>query len=140
MRLPRFRIRRTALEHWSDGRWWPGPAPSGSPDEQPGGDEEHLVAVYLDGDEVASDRGAWERFLAALDDAVTAAGAGEVDDPLEEGREGEVAVYAYGPDADALFAAVRPVLDGFRPSRRVELRRGDVGAPPEVIRPPWADH
>lgn len=43
---------------------------------------------------------------------------------------GEVVLYAYGPDADALFAAMAPILHDlpFRPAHAV-LRYGSVDAP-----------
>ncbi|MFE6361655.1 hypothetical protein ACFVP3_16900 [Streptomyces sp. NPDC057806] len=67
------------------------------------GDEEHAVIAH---------------FRLASGDV------GEVDG--NEFGEGEAVVYAYGPDADALFKVMEPTLRGlpFRPAHIV-LRRGD---------------
>lgn len=62
-----------------------------------------------------------ERAMAA---AVEEAGVGEVDGNGFGGGEAEL--FAYGPDADALFRVMEPTLRGlpFRPAY-VVLRRGD---------------
>lgn len=59
--------------------------------------------------------------------AVEEALVGEVDG--NEFGGGEAVVFAYGPDADALFEVMEPVLRGlpFRPAY-VVLRRGDDSA------------
>jgi hypothetical protein len=58
--------------------------------------------------------------------AITTAGAGEFDgnEVAADGSDGYL--YMYGPDADALFAAVRPVLDqcAFMHGARVRVRYG----------------
>lgn len=63
----------------------------------------------------------------ALREALTAAGVGELDG--NEFGGGEVVLFAYGPDADALFAAMAPAL------RRLPLRPAQVrlryGSPSE---------
>jgi hypothetical protein len=64
----------------------------------------------------------------AMTEAVEDAGVGEV-----EGNEfggGEAVLYAYGPDADALFRVMEATLRAlpFRPAH-VVLRRGDAGDP-----------
>ncbi|MFF4351088.1 hypothetical protein [Streptomyces sp. NPDC001530] len=63
----------------------------------------------------------------AMTVAVEDAGVGEVDG--NEFGGGEAVVYAYGPDADALFKVMEPTLRGlpFRPAY-VALRRGDAEA------------
>jgi hypothetical protein len=48
-------------------------------------------------------------FEDALSEAISAAGAGEFDGNDFGG--GECTLYMYGPDADQLFAAIRPVID-----------------------------
>ncbi|MCL8013446.1 hypothetical protein [Streptomyces sp. AS02] len=60
----------------------------------------------------------------AMAAAVEAADVGEVDG--NEFGGGEAVVYAYGPDADALFKVMEPTLRGlpFRPAH-VVLRRDD---------------
>ena len=46
-----------------------------------------------------------------LEETISAAGAGEFDGhEIEVGSSSEVTLFMYGPDADALFAVVRPVL------------------------------
>lgn len=74
---------------------------------------------------------------ARLEQAISDAGAGEFDgnEIATDGSDGSF--YMYGPDADRLFAAVRPVLEsaGFMQGARVKLRYGKVqsGAREEVI-------
>jgi hypothetical protein len=101
----------------------------------PGDEEEHAVIAHfrLSDDRFGSpaDRQviyAAERTLTA---AVEEAGVGEVDG--DEFGGGEVVVYAYGADADALFAVMEPTLRGlpFRPAH-VLLRRGVDGAASRV--------
>ena len=48
----------------------------------------------------------------ALTEAIDAANAGEFDG--NDVGEGECILYAYGPDADALFAAIQPVVAAHR--------------------------
>lgn len=57
--------------------------------------------------------------------AVTVAGVGEVDG--NEFGGGEVVIFAYGPDADALYRVMEPGLRAlpFRPAQ-VELRYGEL--------------
>ena len=61
-----------------------------------------------------------------LDAAITVAGVGELDgnEVATDGSDGTL--YMYGPDADALFAVVRPVLEAtdFMRGARVRLRYG----------------
>ncbi|MGW4508303.1 hypothetical protein ACWENO_27060 [Streptomyces sp. NPDC004436] len=63
-----------------------------------------------------------------LAEAIEQAGVGEFDG--NEYGGGEVVLYAYGPDADALFAVMAPLLDDlpFRPAY-VVLRHGSVDGP-----------
>lgn len=60
-----------------------------------------------------------------LADAIERAGVGEFDG--NEFGAGEAVLYAYGSDADALFAVMAPILRGlpFRPAR-VLLRYGSA--------------
>ncbi|HVS18698.1 MAG TPA: hypothetical protein VMT18_08875 [Planctomycetota bacterium] len=61
-----------------------------------------------------------------LEEAIGVAGVGELDgnEVATDGSDGSL--YMYGPDADALFAAVRPTLEGsdFMRGARVTLRYG----------------
>ncbi len=63
---------------------------------------------------------------ARLEEAIKAAGAGEFDgdEIAVDGSDGSL--YMYGPDADRLFAAVRPVLEAtsFMRGATVRLRYG----------------
>ncbi|MER7730090.1 hypothetical protein ABTX80_04340 [Streptomyces erythrochromogenes] len=63
-----------------------------------------------------------------LTEAIEQADVGEFDG--DEYGGGEVVLYAYGPDADALFAVMAPILNDlpFRPAH-VVLRYGSVDAP-----------
>ncbi|MDX2530472.1 hypothetical protein [Streptomyces europaeiscabiei] len=92
------------------------------------GDEEHAVIAHF---RFASGGfgEAYQRELVyeaeqVMAAAVEAADVGEVDG--NEFGGGEAVVYAYGPDADALFKVMEPTLRGlpFRPAHIV-LRRGD---------------
>ncbi|MFF3654653.1 hypothetical protein [Streptomyces olivochromogenes] len=92
------------------------------------GDEEHAVIAHF---RLASGGfgGAHQRELVheaeqAMAAAIEAADVGELDG--NEFGGGEAVVYAYGPDADALFKVMEPTLRGlpFRPAH-VVLRRGD---------------
>lgn len=51
---------------------------------------------------------------------------------------GEATLFFYGPDADALFSAVEPVLTAYPLCRnaRVVLRRGGLGSPESEFRLP----
>ncbi|WP_079171253.1 MULTISPECIES: hypothetical protein [unclassified Streptomyces] len=89
--------------------------------------QEHAVIArfHLGGDGFG-DSGQWQSVLAAersMDAAVAAAGVGEVDG--DEFGGGEVAIYAYGPDADALYRVMEPELRAlpYRPAH-VVLRYG----------------
>jgi hypothetical protein len=84
----------------------------GAPPPAPEGPAEHAVIVHLTlsapgfgaGDERQAIHGLTDR----LDAAITAAGAGEFDG--DEFGAGTCTLYMYGPDADALFAAVESEL------------------------------
>jgi hypothetical protein len=77
--------------------------------------------------------------LASLEDrliqAIGAARAGEFEGP--QFGAGEVTLYAYGPDADRLYAAMEPVLRSFPPRpAQVLLRYGayeDTHAPERLL-------
>ncbi|MFJ8745836.1 hypothetical protein ACIRL2_41570 [Embleya sp. NPDC127516] len=73
-------------------------------------------------------RDAVRRVEALLIEAIGQAGVGEFDG--QEFGGGEVVLYAYGPDADALFAAMAPALRAlpFR-SAHVVLRYGSASDP-----------
>jgi hypothetical protein len=88
---------------------------------------EHAVLVHFDYGSTDLSR------LFALEDrleaAIAAAGAGELDgnEVAVDGSHGTL--FMYGPDADALFAAVRTTLEGadFMKGARVRLRYGPPG-------------
>lgn len=64
-----------------------------------------------------------------LEEALAAAGAGELDGNAIAADGSDGSLYMYGPDADALFAAVRPVLEAtdFTSRARVTLQYGPPG-------------
>ena len=68
---------------------------------------------------------------ARLAEAIQAADAGEFDGNCFDG--GEVVLYAYGPDANRLFAAMEPQLRAFpsRPAHAV-LRFGEADDPTAI--------
>ncbi|WP_245687308.1 hypothetical protein [Streptacidiphilus griseoplanus] len=89
--------------------------------------EHSVIAHFALGGESFGDRAQREVMFRAeqhLRAAVEQAGAGEVDG--NEFGGGRVAIYAYGPDADVLFAAMESELRAlpFRPAH-VYLNRGD---------------
>jgi hypothetical protein len=61
-----------------------------------------------------------------LEQAIVAAGVGEFDGNEVAADGGDGSLYMYGPDADRLFSAVRPVLErtDFMRGARVKLRYG----------------
>ncbi|MER6108586.1 hypothetical protein [Streptomyces hirsutus] len=93
------------------------------------GDEEHAVIAHFrlaaggfgDADQRERVYEAEEVMAAAVEEV----GVGEVDG--NEFGGGEVVLYAYGPDADALFKVMEPTLRSL-PFRlaHVILRRGDI--------------
>ncbi|MEU2909376.1 hypothetical protein ACFYM3_18330 [Streptomyces massasporeus] len=91
-------------------------------------DEEHAVIAHFrlahDGFGEARQRELVREARQAMATAVEDAGAGEVDG--NEFGGGEAVVYAYGPDAGALFEVMEPTLRSlpFRPAH-VLLRHGD---------------
>ena len=64
-----------------------------------------------------------------LEQAIVSAGVGEFDgnEIATDGSDGSL--YMYGPDADALFAVIRPILEAteFTRGARVTLRYGPPG-------------
>ncbi|MEU9001551.1 hypothetical protein [Streptomyces sp. NPDC048551] len=95
-------------------------------------DVEHaVIARYRlggDGFGEPGQREAVRRAKSLLTEAIEQAGAGEFDG--NEFGGGEVVLYAYGPDADALFAVMAPILRDlpFRPAH-VTLRHGPADDP-----------
>ncbi|MFD8369176.1 hypothetical protein ACFV2Z_00130 [Streptomyces sp. NPDC059688] len=93
------------------------------------GDEEHAVIAHFplaaDGFGDADQRERVYEAEEVMAAAVEEAGVGEVDG--NEFGGGEALLYAYGPDADALFKVMEPTLRGlpFRPAH-VVLRQGDI--------------
>lgn len=87
-----------------------------------------MIARYRltgDGFGEPGDRAAVRAAQSLLREALEGAGAGEVDG--NEFGGGEVTLFAYGPDADALFAVMEPAVRGLplRPAR-VVLRYGSA--------------
>jgi hypothetical protein len=92
-----------------------------------------LVTYALSGDRFGEDkeREAVYALTARLAEAVEAADAGDFDG--NEFGGGEVVLYAYGPDANRLFAAMEPQLRAFpaRPAHAV-LRFGEADDPTAI--------
>jgi hypothetical protein len=92
-----------------------------------------LVTYALSGDRFGEEkeRKAIYALQARLKEAIEAADAGEFDG--NEFGSGEVELYAYGPDANRLFAAMEPQLRAFpaRPAH-VVLRFGEADDPTAV--------
>jgi len=65
-----------------------------------------------------------------LDRAITSAGVGEYDGNEIAVDGGDASLYMYGPDADRLFAVVRPILEttDFTRGARAHLRYGPPDA------------
>ncbi|MGI5418392.1 hypothetical protein [Actinomadura luteofluorescens] len=90
---------------------------------------EHAVflkfALTGDGYGTEPERGAIYALAHQLEEALDAAGDGEVDG--HEFGQGNAQIYLYGPDAERLLQAIRPVLRtaSLRPNQAV-LRFGDV--------------
>jgi hypothetical protein len=85
---------------------------------------EHAVIVHFDyGSTNLQPIFALER---ELEEAIVAARAGEYDgnEVAVSGKDG--CLYMYGPDADRLFAVVKPILDActFTSKARIKLRYG----------------
>lgn len=100
-------------------------------DEHQGGASEHAVTVYLQlsDDAFGSEDEQHHIYILSdqLDAAISTQDAGEFDG--DEFSDGSCTLFMYGPDADALFAAVEPIL---RASPLAEgayavKRYGDVG-------------
>ncbi|MFJ3633132.1 hypothetical protein [Streptomyces sp. NPDC090112] len=97
-----------------------------------GNDVQHAVIAHYrladSGLGEPSQRQAVRQSQHLLAEAIEQAGVGEFDG--NEYGGGEVVLYAYGPDADALFAVMAPLLDDlpFRPAH-VVLRHGSVDDP-----------
>ena len=69
----------------------------------------------------------------ALDEALSTAGVGEYDGNADE------TMYAYGPDAEAMWAVMEPLLRAFGRPCEVELRLGpedDEDVPTRVLKLP----
>ena len=84
---------------------------------------EQFVGVYFATNSVDDHIDEWARLMNLLDEAVEASGLGELDGHCDENDE--QAVFAYGPDAEALFKVIEPIVRAFpaRPAR-VTLRFG----------------
>lgn|GEM_PF-996824 len=98
--------------------------------------EEQAVIVHLPGSGLPDE--VYEHYdLSALEDqlidAVDRAGCGEFDGN-EFGPEGAT-LYLYGPDAEALFAAIEGTLRAYPlcPNAQVEIRYGPPGSPQREV-------
>lgn len=95
-------------------------------------DVEHAVIAHYrladDGLGEPSQREVVRQSQSLLTEAIEQADVGEFDG--NEYGGGKVVLYAYGPDADALFAVMAPILNDlpFRPAH-VVLRYGSVDDP-----------
>ena len=92
-----------------------------------GGDDvegEHSLEAICDGQQIQQDKAGWEALLASLDEALSAADAGEVDGVMDKGDD-QASVICYGPDATSMLAATEDLLRAYQPCLRVELRYGD---------------
>lgn len=105
----------------------------------------HLVLVSLplpDGESGDDDeQDAIMELEQALQGAIEASGTGEFDG--DEFGGGECLLYLYGPDADALFAAIEPVLVRSPLAARGHAmkRYGDAGEPAvREARVTWPSH
>ncbi|MFJ8996392.1 hypothetical protein ACIRQH_39080 [Streptomyces sp. NPDC102279] len=90
-----------------------------------------MIARYRltgDGFGEPGERAAVRAAQSLMSEAIEGAGVGEFDG--NEFGGGEVALFAYGPDADALFAVMEPVLRDLplRPAH-VVLRYGSASEP-----------
>lgn len=65
-----------------------------------------------------------------LEEAILAAGVGKLDGSEVAANGSEGTLYLYGPDADALFAVARPILEAadFMRGARVQLRYGPAAS------------
>lgn len=111
----------------------PGPAPSGKPPE-------HAVILHILLEREMPDPVEMERYHDLQDElekAIHAAHAGELDG--DEWGEGMCVIYMYGPDAEALWEAVAPVLEKhqFPAGSHAVKRTGPPGSPQETIRMEW---
>lgn len=96
----------------------------GNNPEQPSPPTEHAVLVHFNYG--STDLSRVFSLEERLEKVIASAGVGEFDgnEVATDGSDGTL--YMYGPDADALFAAVRPVLEAtdFMRGARVRLRYG----------------
>ncbi|MGW3914658.1 hypothetical protein ACWEBX_24480 [Streptomyces sp. NPDC005070] len=100
-------------------------------DEEETGAEHAVIARYRlagDGFGEPDQRELVRQARSLLTEVIEQADAGQFDG--SEFGGGEAVLYAYGPDADALFAVMAPILRGvpFRPAH-VTLRHGSVDDP-----------
>jgi hypothetical protein len=95
-------------------------ATTGGEDDEPA----HSLEAICDGNQIESDKGAWEALLTALDEALSEAGAGEVDGVIDKG-EGEASVICYGRDATEMLRTTEALLRAYKPCLRIELRYGE---------------
>ena len=95
-------------------------AVSTTEEDEPG----HSLEAICDGNQIESDKAAWEALLVALDEALSEAEAGELDGVMDKGDD-EASVICYGPDANAMFSATEGLLRAYKPCLRIELRYGE---------------
>lgn len=108
-----------------------------APDAAPRAKDLQSVLVHLDGTGLP-DHVYEECDLATIEDrlieVIERNGLGELDG--NEAGPTETTLFMVGPDAEQLFAAIEPVLRAYPLCRgaRVEIRRGDAGAPTREVR------
>lgn len=95
-----------------------------------GSEQEEAVLVHLCGSSLSDEFWALQEKLAAV---IESRGLGEFDG--NEIGEETATLYAYGPDAQKLYAAVEPVLRDSESCRnaRVVIRRGGPGSPQSEV-------
>ena len=106
--------------------------PDGTREKQAASPDGEAVLIHLDGQNLPQE--VYEEYdLATLEDqliaVVDSSALGEFDG--NEVGPTEVVLYLYGPDAEALFAAIAPTLRAYPlcKNARVIIRQGGPGAP-----------
>ena len=98
--------------------------------------EDECVLIYLDAANLSDEIYA-EFDLSTLEDqlidVIQKNGVGEFDG--NEAGEGVTTLYTYGPDADALYRAMEPVLIAYPLCRnaRIVIRKGGPGSPQSEV-------
>lgn len=104
---------------------------------EPAAEEEQAVLVYLDGVNLPDE--VYEEYdLATLEDQLVSTLAARTTGEFDGNEVGpeETCLYLYGPDAEALFTAIEPVLRQYPlcQNARVVIRQGPPGAAQRELR------